>query len=328
MIGFLKWLKRLCIGLVALAIVGFGYQQRGEWQDKRAFPMPGRLVSVGDHRLHIRCIGQGSPTIVMLAGAGSPSVNSYDLQNELARISRVCSYDRAGLGWSDPPKAPMGLQQIVTDLETLLSGADEKGPFVLVPESFGGMVALTLATRSPAQVAGIVAVDASEPQSWQRLGGARLASAKMRNIIWQVGWRIGLVRILFNSQAPSWAEDMSPNVRSQFAAVWSRPMASFANDSIDAYEQTALADLPSATPRLLSSKPLIVISHGRSGEFLSPEFEASWPEAQKKWTKLSARSEHIIARENSHMIAQENPKIVADAVAKIVEELRIVGVRP
>lgn len=320
--GLLKWLQRLGIGLALLAVIGIGFQQWGEGQDALAFPMPGRLISVGDQRLHIRCIGAGSPTIVMLAGAGSPSVNSYDLQNELAKTSRVCSYDRAGLGWSDPPKAPMGLVQIVADLETLLSRSGEKGPYVLVPESFGGMIALTLATRAPAQVAGIVAVDASEPESWHRLSGARRTAGKMRNYIWQAGWRVGLVRILFNSQAPSWAAGMSPNVRRQFAAVWSRPMASFANDSLDAYEQTALADLPSATPGLLSNKPLIVISHGRSGEFLSPEFEASWPEAQEKWTKLSTFSEHIVAKENSHMVAQENPKIVADAVAKVVAELR------
>ena len=305
-----------------MAIIGIGYQQYGEWRDARTFPMPGRLIGVGDHRLHIWCIGTGSPTVLMLAGAGGPSVSSFDLQMAISKTTRVCSYDRAGLGWSDPPKQPKGLPQIITDLQRLLSLSGEKGPYVLVPESFGGIVALTLASRAPDQVAGIVAVDASEPESWHRLSGPMRASGKMRDTIYQVGWRVGLVRILIDSQAPTWVADLSPNVRRQFTAVWSRPMANFANDWVDAYEQTSIADLPKSTPGLLNDKPLIVISHGRNSGFLSNEFEASWPQAQEKWTKLSTNSDHLIAKDNGHMIAQENPQMVADAVAKVVTDLR------
>ena len=322
MVSTLKWLKRFGFGVIVLAVIGFAYQKRGEWHDAKAFPMPGQLVDVGDHRLHIWCTGQGLPIILMLAGSGSPSVNSYDLQAELTKISRVCSYDRAGLGWSDPPKHPLGLPQIVADLQTLLSRSGEKGPYVLVPESFGGMVALTLATRAPAQVSGIVAVDASEPESWHRLQGPLLAPGKMRDYLWQVGWRVGVIRLFLDSQAPSWASNMSPSTRSQFAAVWSRPMPNFANDSIDAYQQTTLADVPKSTPRLLGNTPLIVISHGRRSGFLNEEFEQTWPQAQEIWTKLSTHSEHLIARDNGHHIAQENPRLVADAVAKMVAELR------
>ena len=322
MTGSLKWLKRLGLGFLLLAMIGIGYQQWGEWRDARAFPMPGRLIDVGDHRLHIWCIGQGSPTILMLAGGGSPSVNSYDLQAQLATTSRVCSYDRAGLGWSDPPKQAMGLPRIVADLDKLLSRSGEKGPYLLVPESFGGMVALTMATRMPDQVAGIVAVDPSEPDSWHRLSGAMCAPGKMRDHLWQIAWRVGLVRALFDSRAPAWVANMSPRVRGQFAAIWSRPMASFANDWIDAYEQTPPSDLPKTLPGLLGDKPLIVISHGRSGDYLSKEFEQSWPQAQEAWTRLSTRGDHLIARDNGHPIAQENPRLVADAVARVVADLR------
>ena len=317
-----KWLKRFGLGVLLLVVVGIVYQKLGERHDAKAFSMPGQLVDVGHHRLHIWCTGQGSPTILMLAGSGTPSVSSYALQAELTKTSRVCSYDRAGLGWSDLPKHPMDLPQTVADLQTLLQRSGEKEPFVLVPESFGGLVALMLATRAPAQVAGIVAVDSSEPESWHRLSGSMVASSKMRDYLWQVGWRVGVIRLLLDSQAPSWVSNMSPKIRGQFAAVWSRPMPNYANEWIDAYQQTALADFPKSTAGLLGNKPLIVISHGRRSDFLNEEFEQSWPQAQEILTKLSTHSEHIIARDNGHPIAQENPRLVADAVAKMVAELR------
>lgn len=182
----LKWPMRFGFGFMILAIIGIGYQQWGEWRDARKFPMPGRLINVGGHRLHIWCVGQGSPTILMLAGSGTPSVASYPLQIQLAATSRTCSYDRTGLGWSDPPMQAMGLRGIVDDLETLLSKSGEKGPYLLVPESFGGIIALATASRKPQQVVGIVAVDASEPNSWYRVSGPMRGSTGARDLAWQI----------------------------------------------------------------------------------------------------------------------------------------------
>ena len=318
----MRWLKRIGLAFILLTIIGIGYQQWGEWRDKRAFPMPGRLVDVGGHRLHIWCIGQGSPTILMLAGGGTPSVTSYDLQTRLAKTSRVCSYDRAGLGWSDPPTQRMGMSQISADLEALLTNAGEKGPYILVPESFGGMVALAMAARTPDQVAGIVAVDPSEPELWYRVSGPTRAAFRRSDFLWQVGWRVGVIRLVIDSQAPPWVGNLPPDLRGQFTAIWSRPMANFTNEWIDVYEQTPAREMPKAAPGLIGDKPLIVISHGRKDGWLGKEFEQGWPEAQLVWTKVSTRSEQIIAINNGHPIAQENPQLVADAVVKMVADLR------
>lgn len=203
-------LKRVGLALLLLTLMGIGYQQWGERRDARAFPPPGRLVDVGGHRLHIWCIGQGTPTILMLAGGGTPSVASYNLQVRLATLSRVCSYDRAGLGWSEPPPRPRDLRQAVADLDTLLAQSGEQGPFVLVPESFGGLVALAFASRKPADVAAIVAVDPSEPETWHRVIGSTRDAERVRNALWQVGWRVGVIRLLLNSQAPYWVNDLPP----------------------------------------------------------------------------------------------------------------------
>ena len=263
-----KWLTRLGASLILMIIIGVGYQQWGEWQDARAFPMPGQLVDVGGHRLHIWCVGDGAPTILMLSGSGTPSVNSYELQTKMAKTSRVCSYDRTGLGWSDPPTRPMGLGQVLVDLDTLLANSGERGPYVLVPESFGGIIALTMAARMPAQVAGIVAVDCSEPAHWLQISENLQTSAVRRDYLWQFGWRTGIIRGLFDSQAPPWVAAMSPPIRGQFKAVWNRPNASFASDWIDIYRQTPRDQFPTASPGLLGDKPLIVISHGQKSDFL------------------------------------------------------------
>lgn len=318
----LKWSARVGMGLLLLTAMGMGYQQWGEWRDARAYPAPGRLIDVGDHRLHLWCTGRGSPTILMLAGSGTPAVASYPLQARLATISRTCSYDRAGLGWSDPPMRAMGLHAIVDDLDSLLARSGEKGPYVLVPESFGGIIALAMASRTPDRVAGIVAVDASEPASWYRVSGPMRGTARMRDPAWQILWRVGVVRLLFDSQAPEWVDAMPPRMREQFKAVWSRPMASYNSEWIDAYDHTPQADLPSSSAGLLGNKPLIVISHGPKGGNLAPEFEETWPAAQRRWVGLSRRSRHLIAKDNSHRIAQENSALVADAVARLIQALR------
>lgn len=318
----MRWIKRFGMAFLLLIITGICYQQWSEWRDKRIFPMPGKLVDVGGHRLHIWCIGQGSPTILMLSGGGTPSVSSYDLQTRLSKTSRVCNYDRAGLGWSDPPTQRMGMSQIVDDLEALLTRSGEKGPYILVPESFGGMVALSMAARTPDQIAGIVGVDPSEPDLWYRVSGPTRTSYRISDFLWQVGWRVGVIRLLFDSQAPAWVGNLPPDLHGQFSAIWSRPMANFTNEWIDVYEQTPPHERPKAAPGLLGNKPLIVISHGRKSEGLGKEFEGGWPQAQMVWIKLSTRSEHIIASDNGHQLAQENPQLVADAVAKMVADLR------
>jgi len=322
LITFGRWLARIALGLGVLTTIGVSYQLWGEQHDARAYPMPGRLVDVGDHRLHLWCIGRGAPTVLMLSGSGTPAIASSELQLRIARTSRVCSYDRAGLGWSDPPRRPMNLAATLADLDALLAKSGERGPFVLVPESFGGLIALAFTHRAPMRVAGIVAVDSTEPESWVRISGPLQSSAVWRDRLWQIGWRTGLVRLLFDSQAPDWYYRMPPPLKARFKAVWTRPSASFANDWLDVYRYTPRAQIPRTTPGSLGDLPLIVISHGRSSDFLGKPFESGWPAAQRRLTRLSSRTRHVIATENGHPIAEENPALVAREVARMIATLR------
>jgi pimeloyl-ACP methyl ester carboxylesterase len=123
---------------------------------------PGRLIDVGGRRLHLYCTGRGSPTVILEAGAGSFSIDWSLIQPDIAKTVRVCSYDRAGYGWSDPGPEWDTVDQAAHDLNTLLTKAGERPPYVLVGQSMGGLFARWYQHEYPEQVAGMVLVESYE----------------------------------------------------------------------------------------------------------------------------------------------------------------------
>ena len=147
-----------------------------------ARPAPlGRLVDIGGYRLHLYCTGSGSPTVILMHGFADFSFTWALVQPAVAQVTRVCSYDRAGRAWSDPGPPPRGLQRISDELHVLLGHSGERGPFILVGQSWGGLVPRLYQPQHPADVAGVVFVDASHEDMWMWLNGVtlqpRLASA-------------------------------------------------------------------------------------------------------------------------------------------------------
>jgi alpha/beta hydrolase fold len=167
-----RWLQYPVIALLALASIGGGYQTLGAAADAKADPMPGQLIDVDGHRLHLRCTGAGTPTVVLEPGAGEMSSNLGWITPAVARDTRVCVYDRAGRGWSEPTDTPQDGRQIATDLHTLLQHGHVPGPYVLAGHSFGGLYVLTFAARYPDEVAGMVLVDSTAPASAANPGTA------------------------------------------------------------------------------------------------------------------------------------------------------------
>ena len=158
-----RWLLYPVVAMLAISAVGGGYETVREAVDANAYPMPGQLVDVGGHRLHLSCTGSGSPTVVLEPGAGAMSSSLGWITPAVARDTRVCTYDRAGRGWSDSADTAQDGAQIATDLHTLLHAADVPGPYVLAGHSFGGLYTLTFAARYPDEVAGLVLVDSTAP---------------------------------------------------------------------------------------------------------------------------------------------------------------------
>ena len=145
-------------------------QQVATWHASTPVDHPGTMIDVGGHRLYLQCVGSGSPTIVWEAGAqGSGWTNTAQyLMGKLAETSRVCVYDRAGLGWSDPgPYEELShWSAVVADLHTALQKAGEKGPYVMAGHSYGGLLARLFAYTYPKEVAGVVAIDPSHEDEW------------------------------------------------------------------------------------------------------------------------------------------------------------------
>lgn len=133
------------------------------------YPPPGRMLDVGGRRLHVYETGQGSPTVVLEAGIAATSLSWRPVQNEIAKFARVASYDRSGLGWSDAASTPLTLRRLVDDLHALLQIAQLPPPYILVGHSFGGLIVRAFARRNPAEVAGLVLVDAVQPEEWHPL---------------------------------------------------------------------------------------------------------------------------------------------------------------
>jgi pimeloyl-ACP methyl ester carboxylesterase len=124
------------------------------------YARPGELVKLPDgRRMNLRCSGEGAPTVLMEAGFGSGSSAWVKVQPELSRTTRVCSYDRAGYGFSDPGPLPRDAAAVARDLDQALGVAGIQGPFVVVGHSAGGMYGRVFAARRPRDIAGLVLLD-------------------------------------------------------------------------------------------------------------------------------------------------------------------------
>ena len=156
--------SRVLIGttifIILLAITGMIYQTAAAESDRRKYPPPGVLVNVDGHKMHIYCIGEGSPTIILDHEGSGSSMDWALIQPKLAEQTRVCAYDRAGFGWSEPNPAPRTMEQQVHELHELLRGANELGPYILVGHSYGARVSRVYAARYPDEVTGMVLMDA------------------------------------------------------------------------------------------------------------------------------------------------------------------------
>lgn len=157
-----KLLGAILLILLLAGAAGFTIERLGASRDFERLPMPGRMISVGTHRLHLYCEGAGSPTVILESGWGMPSTIWARTQPLLASKTRTCVYDRAGYGWSETGPPPRTASQIASEAELLLEAAHIEGPLILVGHSFGGLCVRLLAKRMPGRVAGMVLVDSVE----------------------------------------------------------------------------------------------------------------------------------------------------------------------
>jgi len=152
----LKWLG---IALIALVLLGVAYQTIATEIDKSTYSPRGQLYTVNGRQMHIVCRGEGSPTVVLQAGGAAESLWWYRVQQQLAEHTRVCAYDRAGLGWSEATSSPRDPVTIAAELHALLGEADMAEPYVMAGHSYGAILARVYAAQYPQDVTGVVVVD-------------------------------------------------------------------------------------------------------------------------------------------------------------------------
>jgi pimeloyl-ACP methyl ester carboxylesterase len=147
------------VGFLFLILIGATYQGVATALERRRFPHPGRLIDVGGYQLHLHCTGAGVPTVVLESPAATMSAAWARVQNPVAAVTRVCSYDRAGLGWSEAGDAPFAPEAAAPQLRALLTKAEERGPFVAAGAEFGAMLARLYASRYPEDTSALVLIN-------------------------------------------------------------------------------------------------------------------------------------------------------------------------
>ena len=130
-------------------------------QTPQGYKPPGRMIDIGGRKLYLNCSGTGSPTIILVAGGDAFSIDWALVQPRVVVNTRVCSYDRAGLGWSDSGPADETVEQTVSDLHALLQAAGEKPPYLMVGASIGGIFIRAYQHSFPSEVGGLVFTNSS-----------------------------------------------------------------------------------------------------------------------------------------------------------------------
>jgi pimeloyl-ACP methyl ester carboxylesterase len=319
------WTVRILLGLLALIVLlaasGATYEAIMRASDARRYPPPGQLVDVSGHRLHLHCVGQGSPTVVLDAGLGGFSLDWDAVQPQIATSTRVCAYDRAGLGWSEPGPSPRSPQQFATELHALLTNAGVTGPYVLVVHSISGKTARVFASQHPTEVAGMVLIDARHESVDQHLTAEQVAAERAQQQRFQnmIKWmaRFGLVRLLWASAWPRvlpGTENLSPETRTAIGVLQARPRqieSALAEGRARADSNTLLQ-----APASLGDTPLIVLASAQSVDHLP-----FWKEAQQIMTGLSSNSRLIVAP-GGHAVHFEQPALVAESIREVVDAAR------
>ena len=320
----LRWVLYLVIAgvflLVALACAGAIYEATESRRDRAAFHPPGRLIDVGGYRLHLYCTGQGSPAVILEAGGGNPWLSWYKVQPQVAQFALVCSYDRAGLGWSDPSPKPQTTKVIAEELRTLLHNGGIAGPFVLVGHSLGGMYVRMFEDQYRAEVVGMVLVDSSHPDQEERFPPeAKKLAARGKYVIraMQIALPFGLPRILASHAVPA-------EVRGEYCAVFCRPQFIAAvRAEADAQEANSAEVRSLGT---LGNLPLVVLSHDadkvRFPGNLTEPVNRAWGEMQEELAHLSSNGSHVVVKGSGHDIQLDRPEAVVDAIRRVVGQAR------
>lgn len=313
------------LGTLALTLVASSlYQTVASGRATTNYPPPGRMVDVGGYRLHFDCVGNGEPTILLEAGGGLFSLGWISVQSELAKATntRVCSYDRAGLGWSDETPGPYTIAGEVEALHRGLTALDVKGGIILVGHSYGGFMARLYASQFPHDVIGLVLVDPNTVTFFERHPRV-LDEVHTQSRILHVAAPLGLVRLFAAGEFRDTMrfqkdEDLSKMLELSLTTKHLRSVAKMLgefNNSVDAL-------------RALNARieiPVTVLSRGKADQHSpwgDPAREADWRTGHEQLVGNTKYGTLIIADKSDHMITFDQPELIVEAVKNMVSHVQ------
>jgi pimeloyl-ACP methyl ester carboxylesterase len=256
--GIRRGLLRAVAVAILILLIGATYQGVTTALERRRFPHPGRMVRATDHQLHIDCTGEGSPTVVLEAPAAAMSAAWGWIQSELEHQTRVCSYDRSGMGWSEWGPRPYDPSRVPEELEALLRNSNERAPYVIVGHGLGAAFARLFASRYPMEVRAVVLIDVPKAG----------AGSKVRPLLAASPW---LARAAFLRASPALARrarGLPGAAAGEMRSFLNRPdhltraaieVAQW-DHTVQLAESAAMGDVPLVTVDITGSDPLAFLS--------------------------------------------------------------------
>jgi pimeloyl-ACP methyl ester carboxylesterase len=314
--GCLVWLGAGLATLLGLMLVGYILEPGAEAADAKAYPPPGQLVDVGGYRLHINCTGSGSPTVVIEAGLGDWSTSWGFVQQEVAKTTRICTYDRAGVGWSEPGPLTRDAAQFAKELHTLLQNAEIPGPYVMVGHSLGGLGVRVFVHDYSSEVSGVVLIESMNPKQIVQLpaGGGSQPNPQSRYYSVLGGLaRFGVARVLARPVMNMLTPAIIPDENAYYSRfVRTQSMQAARDESLG----LAASEEEAATVKSFGDLPLIVLTGRLHTD--SPD----WQPWQTELLQLSSSSQQLFAENGNHGIQIEEPDAAVAAILQMVQQVR------
>jgi pimeloyl-ACP methyl ester carboxylesterase len=303
----------LVLGLIAYLLVKESVTRN---KYRAVYPPPGQMVNLGTHNIHLYCVGTGSPTVIFesdLDQYGSLSWNS--VQGEIGKYTRTCSYDRAGIIWSEPGPLPRDGETIASELGVVLDAAGEDGPYVLVGHAFGGAYVRIFAGQNPDDVCGMVLIESSHPEMLTRFSEY--------GVVPEIPDRNIRPLILFLSHLGSPGRykgnvyDLPPEIYDPVQAFIPESSMTWFDEKVESPNTLVQA----GHYEYLGDWPLIVLSTSRPSPSLGDlgqKLDDLWLEMQRELLSLSENSE-IRIYEGGHYPQLQDPEVVIEAIQDVLE---------
>ena len=317
---------RIVLGIAALLGSARTWHAIATLRDRRRIRPPGTLIDVGGRRLHLYSMGEGRPAVVFECGAGTHSWGWWEIQREIAERTRACSYDRAGMGWSDGAQGARTAADFARDLRAVLDGGGIAGPFVLVAHSLGGLFAMQFASEFPDDVAGLVFVDAGTKAAYEtvKTRNPRMAARIERQLrLVPLGaflLSLGVGRVLGRRIYREGPADVR---RAQIAHLQPKMVRAMGAEGT-AISPDALASARSDPPRDI---PVVVLSHGKVDAIEmrgmdADEVEEGWQTLQRDLAAMFDRGEYRQVEGAGHFIQADRPDAVIQAIHDVLDAAR------